>query len=342
MNELLQKVVDTSKLGSAGGGVLAPEQANRFIDYMWNETTLTQGHVREMRFNGANEREIERVHLGRRIARGAAEGVDTGLNADPTFSKITVTTTKFRLDWELTTEALEDGIEGDDLDDHIANLMATQFGNDLEDVAINGDTASSDPLLKQFDGYRKLAKTNGTWLEATNPSGGLTLDVFNQALKNLGRQWLQRKQDLRFYTSAGLVQDFLHKMKDRETPIGDELIYDRAGRQINGAGGAVNLRPYGIPVVEVPLMSEGYADGGDDPDANPDPSYGYVELTRPDNRIWATKREVTVYREFKPKKDSIEYTVYTRFGVQWDNLNGAAHSASDAGPYVGIYNVQAA
>ncbi len=340
MSELLQKVVDTSKLGEANGGLLNTEQSNKFLDYMWDETTLTDGHVRQVRIS-ANERDIDKMHLGRRIARGAVEGVDTGVNASPTFSKVTVRTTKFRLDWELTTETLEDGIEGGDLDNHIASLMARQFGNDMEDVSINGDTALTDPLLKQFDGYRKLAKANGTWLAADTPSDGLTTDVFNKALKNLGRQWLQRKQDLRFYTSAGLVQDFLKKLEARETPIGDEIIYDTANRQVSGGGGTVNIRPYGIPVVEVPLFSEGYASGGDDPDANPTPSYGYVELTFPTNRLWVTKREVQVYREFQPKKDSIEYTVYIRHGVQWENLKDDAHSSAVGnGPYVGIYNVQ--
>lgn len=340
MNELLQKVVDTSLLGSAGGGLLNTEQSSRFLDYMWDETTLTKGHVDAIRLN-ANERDIDKIYLGRRIARGAAEGVDTGKNAAPTFSKVTVRTEKFRLDWELTTETLEDGIEGGDIDDHIARMMATQFGNDLEDISINGDTDSSDPALAVLDGYRKLAKAGGTWLNATTPANGLTIDVFNQALKNLKRQWLVRRSSFRFYTSAGLVQDFLNSLKDRETALGDEVFYDTANRQVEGEGGLVNVRPYGIPIVEVPLQSENYAQGGDDPDAvSGTNGYGYVELTLPENRIWATKRDVEVYREFQPKKDAVEYTVYVRHGVQWKNLNDGANAADSGGPYVAVADVQ--
>ena len=33
-NELLQKVVDTALVGGGQGGILNPEQSNRFIDYM--------------------------------------------------------------------------------------------------------------------------------------------------------------------------------------------------------------------------------------------------------------------------------------------------------------------
>lgn len=325
-NELLQKVVDTVLVSAGGGGLLNAEQADRFIDYMWDETTLSK-EAREIRLR-ADTRDIDRINLGTRIARKATEGVDDSENAKPSFTKITVTTSKLRLDWELTTESLEDNIAGDDLEDHVARMMATQFGNDLEDLAINGDTASTDPLLSAFDGYRKRGKSRGTWVAATTPSDGLTKEVFNQALKEVPRKYLARKGDLKFYTSAGLIQDFLNNLANRETDLGDNVWFGGPPSGVSGSGGPTGIRPYGVQLVEIPLMSEDYAVGGDDPDAGG--GYGYVELTFPDNRIWATKREVKVYRDFKPKKDSVEFTVYVRFGVQLDNEEA----------YVGVHDVQ--
>lgn len=330
---LLKKVVDTVNVGEANGGILNPEQSDRFIDYMWDESALMR-EVREIRMR-ADTVDIDKANVGRRLARKATEGVDTGENAQVTFSKVSVTTTKIRLDWELTHEALEDNIEGMGLADHVAQMMATQFGNDLEDLAINGDTTSSDPLLKSFDGYRKISKGRGYWVQAptTATAGGLDLPTFNKALKTLPRKWLARKSDLRFYTSAGLVQDFLTStgLQGRETAIGDEIIYDSQGRMVSGSGGELNLRPYGVPVRELPLQSEQFAANGDDPDAAPSPSYGYVELTFPNNRILGIKREVKVLREYVAKKDTWEFTAYVRVGVQLDN--------EDA--YVGVYDVLA-
>lgn len=334
-NELLQKVVDTSNVGSGGGGLLNADQADQFIDYIWDESALMR-EVRRVPMN-SNTRDIDKMAVGRRLMRVATEGVDTGVNAGATFSKISLTTTKLRLDWELTTETLEDSIEGDNLDDHIVRLMTTQMSNDLEDLAINGDTANADPLLQAFDGYRKIGKNRGTWVQyanqgATDGTENLRLATFNQALKALPRKYLARKSMLKFYTSAGLVQDFLASadLQGRETPIGDEIIYDQAGRSVSGSGGELNLRPYGVAVREIPLQSEGFAQGGDDPDA--DGGHGYVELTFPNNRIIGFKREVEVYREFKPKKDAVEYTVYVRVGVQMDNEEA----------YVGVYDVKGA
>jgi hypothetical protein len=328
-NELLQKVVDTSNVGSGTGGLLNTDQSNQFIDYIWDESALMK-EVRRVDMK-ANTKDVDKIAVGRRLVRKATEGVDTGVNAGVSFSKITLTTTKLRLDWELTTDSLEDNIAGTSLDDTIVRLMTTQMSNDIEDIVINGDTDSTDPTLKAFDGFRKQGEARGTWEPATTPGDGLKLGVFNQALKAMPRKYLARKKDLRFYTSAGLVQDFLAgaEMQGRETAIGDEIIYDGAGRAVSGQGGELNLRPYGIPVREIPLQSEGYALDGTDPDA--DGGYGYVELTFPNNRMVGFKREVQVYREFDPKKDSIEYTVYIRVGCLLDNEEA----------YVGIDNVQA-
>jgi hypothetical protein len=332
-NTTLEKVVGTFNVAEGAGGILNAEQSDRFIDYMWDESTLMK-EVRMVRMT-ADTVDIDKTGVGRRLARKATEGVDTGENAKVNFSKISITTTKIRLDWELSTEALEDNIEGMGLADHVAYLMATQFGNDLEDLAINGDTASPNELLKSFDGFRKISKNGAgtSWVAAPTPANGLELQVFNKAIQTLPRKYLARKAQLRFYTSARLVQDFLVStgLQGRQTQIGDEIIYDAAGRSVQGSGGLINLRPYGIPVVEVPLMSEGFALNLDDGDANPSPSYGYVELTAPTNRIVGIKREIKISREYKTKKDTWEFTAFVRIGVQMDNLEN----------FVGVYNVKA-
>ena len=49
-----------------------------------------------------------------------------------------------------------------------------------------------------------------------------------------------------------------------------------------------------------------------------------VTLTFPENRIWGFQRDITVYREFQPKKDTVEYTVFLRFGVQIEETDAIA------------------
>lgn len=337
-NELFQKVVDTIQVSGGNGGILQPDQANRFIDYMWDATSLGKT-VRQVRMT-APVREIDKTDLGQRIARHATEGVDDHINASPTFSKITLSTQKIRLDWELTSEALEDNIEQANLEDHIARMMATQLGNDIEDLAINGDDAiaSGDDgyaLLKAFDGYRKLALSGGNGNGAAHllsANGDYVSEkLFNSLYKALPRKWKARRPGLRFWTSSGIVQDYYFHLSQKNLDYWQSMTQPGTPTvQPVGQGGNTPLTPYGIGVYEVPLQLETftgtYASGdavtptGEGAASDPAAEYhGYIELTHPDNRIWGVKREIKVYRKFAEKKDAIEYTVFTRQGVAVDN-----------------------
>lgn len=315
--EILQKVVDTTLIGSGGGGILNVEQANRFIDYMVDQSVLVK-EVRLVRMNGPS-REIDRINLGTRKVRKATEGVDDHVNADPTFDKITLNTVKVRLDWELTSESLEDNLEGDALEDHIARLMAAQFANDLEDLYINGDVADSDALLKTLDGWRKRVLNGAHVVGTPSPLAGLVKASFNTAIKTLPQKYLQRRGDLRFYTSSSLIQDFLNGLTDRSTPLGDAVIFGTP--EGPRGGGMTNIRPFGVQLMEVPLYEEDLAGTYSGAAGN----HGQLDLTFPQNRIVGVQREIKVYREFKPKKDAIEYTAFMRICNQIENLDAWVH-----------------
>ena len=314
--DTLEKVVRTTEIGAGGGGLLNPEQANRFIDYMWDATTLGSD-VRRVRMN-ADTVDIDKVRVGERVARLATEAVDDHENAAVTFSKISLTTSKIRLDWELTTEGLEDNIEGDDLEDHIARLMATQLANDLEDLAINGDADSSDPLLKSFDGWKKRVEASGHVVDADGSL--IERKFFNAALKRLPRMYKQRRNQLRFYAGSNLVQDYLEELSRNPNleQIATGIIQGSPHAPQSGVPGRVYAMAYGVPVYEVPLFDEAQTHT---PDGGSEKQVGDIWLSFPQNLLWGVKREIKVYREFVPKKDTIEYTVYTRVGTQVENAD---------------------
>ena len=338
-NELLQKVIDTTNLGSSavnasgdsanlsGNGLLYPDQANRFLDYMWDATILAKA-ARTIRMR-SNTTEIDRVSIGQRIMTVAAEdnpreytnsAGDQFANAAASFNKVSLTTRKLRLDWELSSESLEDNIEGPDLEDHIARLMATQAGNDIEDVLING-TGTSTGLLSAFKGFRQLALDNAHVVDAHG--AGLDKNVFNAAIKALPRKYKQRRNQLRFFTGSNLVQDYLYNLTAMNGG-GTFNPFDLASGVIRGDvaandGGPGTVTPFafGIPVINVPLMDETRA--GDY--SSPTGQHGEVHLTFPQNFIIGIKRDVTVYRLFQPKKDTIEYTLFIRVGCVMENYD---------------------
>jgi hypothetical protein len=329
-DNLLEKVISSAGIGGGnpvGGGLLQPEQANRFIDYMWDATVLGS-QVRSIRLR-SNEIEIDRIGVGKRLLRGAVEATDTGENAGVFFSKISLSTKKLRLDWELSSEALEDNLEGEALEDHIARLMATQAGNDLEDLAINGDTASADPLLSVFDGWKKMAhgaagntfataKTDGAAHIVDNAGQPLNRAAANKALKAMPRVYMQKRNQLKFFTGSNLIQDYLYSIVE-DAGQGAGQFYGDTNRTVRteGPAGFSMGSLFGVPVQEVPYFDETVA--GDYSGATG--QHGELWLTFPQNLLWAIKREIKVYRTFQEKKDTIEYTMYCRVGTAVENTD---------------------
>ena len=330
-NETLEKAIATgttargtfaSTTGGTGvhtaseagnGGLLNPEQSARFLDYMFDATVI--GKVARTVRMKSDTAEIDRMSVGEKLMKLATEGDDTAANNAVTFSKISLTTKKLRMDWELSTESLEDNIEGADLEDHIARLMATQAGNDIEDVILNGDTSlSSDALYKSFDGVVKKAKASGRVVDAAGAA--VSREVFNKALKAMPRKYKQRRGDLRFLAGSNLIQDFLYANSigtNQTIPQDIASSVIRGGvAPLGGPAGYVAPFAFGIPIVEVPLLNE--TQTGTHSGATG--SHGDIHLSFPNNVVIGIKRDVTVYRFFWPRKDSIEYTMYTRVGVQ--------------------------
>jgi hypothetical protein len=312
--------------GDAASGILRPEQARQFIDYVWDATILAQdGRRVTMR---ANTMELEKVNVGERVIRAAAQAVGDYTNAGATFSKVELTTKKIRLDWEVTAEALEDNIEGAALEDHIVRLMTNAFGNDIEDLAINGD-GSTGNFLSIMDGFIHRAKTEGDAHESvvTVTNGGWTPEVMQNIILAMPRKYRALKNNLKFYAGTDVFQGIV---KNNGTLA--DAIAEAFGSHAGAAGTAANRQAYldgnaqtfggarttrvlGIDVQEVPYYPA-----------------GYVDLTFPQNRVWGFQRDITVNREYKPKKDTIEYTVFVRFGIQWEEQDAIAFAdaASDS------------
>jgi len=305
------------------GGILLPEQARRFIDYVWDATVLAKdGRRVTMR---ANTMEIEKVNVGERVIRAAAQADNTYTNAGATFTKVELTTKKIRLDWEVSTESLEDNIEGGALEDHLVRLMTNAFANDIEDLAINGD-GSTGNFLSIMEGFVHKVTDGSDAHEAivTVSDDAWTPAVMQDIILAMPRKYRAIKSNLKFYagtdafqgivtnngTLADAVAEAIAGMTPGSTQANRQNYLDGVGQTL---GGARTTRVLGVDVMEVPYYP---AD--------------YVDLTFPANRVWGFQRDITVNREYKPKKDTVEYTVFVRFGLQWEELDAVAFADAAA------------
>ena len=303
--------------GDAGSGILRPEQARRFIDYVWDATVLANdGRRVTMR---ANTMELEKVNVGERVIRAANQADATYTNAGATFSKVELTTKKIRLDWEISAEALEDNVEGGALEDHLVRLMTNAFANDIEDLAINGTGDSGDgAFLGIMEGFVNKEKTNGDAHEfaTTVTNNAWTPEVLQGIINTLPRKYRALKTGLKFYASTADFQGIVRNHGTASDNIWTEQYRNSyLGGNDQVVGQARTTRVLGIPVMEVPYYPE-----------------GFIDLTFPSNRIWGIQRDITVNREYVAKKDTIEYTVFIRFGIQWEEEDAIAFAdaAADA------------
>jgi hypothetical protein len=316
-NDILEKVVATSETDAdKKGGFLAPAQVNQFIDYMFDQTVLgSQVRKETIRSDSA---ELTRIGVGQRLLRRATEAVDDGVNVGVAFSKIALSTSKFRLDWELSTESLEDGREGTDFEDHIARLMAAQVANDMEDYAINGNTVdvATDPGVGTMPGWGQRLRATAHVYDAAGAN--LDRNVLSAMMKAVPRHHKQGRGRMKYFASSNALQDLL----DSEVALAASVNQLVDNQYPAGPLGYTAPRINGQIVQEVPFLGDdkvGTYSGATAAEA----VHSEVWLTDPQNLIWAVKREIQVYREFKPKKDSIEYTLYTRFGTAVENGDAA-------------------
>lgn len=251
--ELVQKAVITAD-AIASSGKLNPAQSDRFIDYVIQETVL-KDNARVVRFRNESL-EIDKIGIGRRAAVPKAEATDPGVRRGITTSKISLMPKEVMVPFEIGDTFREINLEGDDVEDHIVQMMARQFGNDLEELYIVGDKLGpavpqadlldggdasryvKDSYIGLVDGWQKLSD-GANIVDAAGQNIGLS--IFSKMLRAMPTKFRRNKGQLRWFMSPDLWQLYLEKLSTRATALGD------------AAASGDNHGPFGIPAVSVPL-----------------------------------------------------------------------------------------
>lgn len=223
------------------GGLLLPAQANRFIRILIKEAVIMRmATVVPMR---SHKQQIDRIRMGSRVLR-AGEAC-TPLPKDdhhcPETSQTELDAKFFKAQCDLCDEVLEDNIERDRLRNTIMQLMTEAIGRDMDEIIVQGDTASSDPFLAQFDGVLKQATSN----IVNNAGASLTKTTFRDMLKAMPSEFLRRKDRMAFLTSVDAKIDYIDTLADRATLVGDRFLERDA-----------NPLYAGVPLMDVPLFPE--------------------------------------------------------------------------------------
>jgi hypothetical protein len=252
--ELVQKAVITAD-ALASSGKLNTAQSNRFIDYVIDETAL-KDNARIIRFRNESL-DIDKIGVGARLAVPKSEARDPGIRRGVTTSKITLTPKEIMVPFEIGDTFREINIEGDSIENHIISMMARQAANDIEELYINGNTLGpaeiegnivpggsatqyiKDSYLALFDGWLKLLDSANI-VDAEGANIGLS--VFGKTFRAMPTKFRRILKDMRFYMAPDLEQIYYEKLSTRATSLGDSV------------AGGMGHRPFGIPIVGVPLL----------------------------------------------------------------------------------------
>lgn len=280
--------ITTSDLtGGTKSGRLNPEQADRFIDYVVDQSVLFKQGIRVRRMN-ADRADLDKLAIGTRVIRKATENVAPTDLVGITTSKRQLTVTEIILPVDVTFSFYEDNIERENFEDHLMRMMATTLSNDLEDLAINGDTDSGDAFVQIEDGWVDLLKTAADNVYDTNAGDDFRNTIFPGMLTAMPVKFKGNKSALRFYVSVTNEEKYRAQIAQRQTAGGDSVLLN---------GGSVTYD--GIPVVGVPYL--GNADS---------------MLTLPDNLVFGVRRDISLGIFRHERKRAFEYTWTLRVDFQ--------------------------
>lgn len=249
---LLQKADLALSDLTTDGGLLAPAQAKKFMRILINESVI-MNHATVVPMK-SHKQEINKIRFASRVLRAGQEAVAlaAGDRAKPDLSQTELDAQLFKAEVRLNNELLEDSIEGNTLKQTIMTLMGEAISRDMDEVIIQGDTASANTFLAVFDGILKLATSN----VVDHATATTNKTLWKNMLKAMPSEFMRNKKVMRYFTSIDSEIDYRDFLADRGTVLGDKFL--EQDTPINYSG---------MPIIDVPLFPENLGGGSDSTNA---------------------------------------------------------------------------
>jgi len=341
--QLLSKKEQIQKMISLPTITLAAEEADRFIDYITDESVM-KNKARVVKMNKATQN-IRMLGLG------------TGdfLHPGDTFSsseykkilshqKIELASKKVRGCIAIFDDDLEDNVEADAFADHLMKMVTKKISNELDIAYWIGDTgagnAYGDTNIKSlWDGWRfRIANgdTDGDTYYNAVSGGSTVLDATSDFTIAEGRIAMVAKTapynwefkydkllstldskykvgglaNLAFYNSDKVSQNYIEALSARSTILGDSAILGKAALQ------------YGlVPIVSCPNMSITMAGGAQATEKATTGAYTDCLITPNGNLIIGIQRDIKIESQ-REAADEATYWFYSMRAVPAiENIN---------------------
>ena len=219
----------TSGTTLAGGGKLTPEQSDKFITTVVENSTFLK-KVQHYKM-ASPERYIEMLNIGKRMLRKAGEGEEPASSASISTARRKLSTVVIILPIDISYSFLEDNIEKTKAEQTILDAIAKQFANDTK----------SDEFIKINNGWLALSradsKTNKVDLTAVTDS---PMKIMKAMLDAMPEKF--KTKDIEFVCSSEFKDAYIEELTSRNTALGDKALTEAA--DIRYKGYLLNPRPY--------------------------------------------------------------------------------------------------
>lgn len=263
-NESLLRKADMALTDlTSNGGLLNPEQADTFIRKLIKQPTI----LRECRVvtMSAPTRKINRIGFGGRILRAAptsGTALASTARKAATTDQITLSTNEIIAEVRLPYDVVEDNIEHaisannevmntgpSGLRETVIQLIAEYAARDIEDLAINANTAFStadsdeQAFMRLQAGWLSLAVTSGNVVDYAGDT--VSKALFKKGILGMPVQYLRNRPAMKHYISVYNEAEYQDTLANRGTPMGDMRLETNTP-----------ARAFGSMVVPVALMPE--------------------------------------------------------------------------------------
>lgn len=312
LKQLMQKsAVDSTSLPNS---VLSRQQADRFIDLVVDETVLMK-EVRVVRIDH-QKGEINKLDLGNIVTEGA-HTTSRATTHVPTERILTYDTEKYRSAFDLKTDFTEDNIEKAGIRDRLLGMFSKRIAIDIELAAIQGDDALTtgdaatpeNNLLGVNNGFQKILETivpAGQKIDAAGAAPSKRL--YYEMKRRVPSRYRAAKPDYVWIVPSGPADKWSLDWSDRETAGGDSAM------GFNNLKSRLQPGPWGIPMLEVPLMPEDLPYGTQ---GKTDGSQIYCTPLK--NLVYFVQRDITIEWDRQPRQDMWEVTIHFRVDFQVEN-----------------------
>lgn len=306
---------------SMPAGSIKRQDADRFINLVVDESTLLK-NIRVMRVD-APSGSFSKLNISGPVTRVATEGTDPSDTRKPTNTVVSYAVAKTISCLDITGEAVEDNPEGDSGRTTILDAMVSQIGNDMENLAIEGDSSISgvtDPelLLKANDGYIKLT-ASGTGAHQTDATGlAPSVELLQEMMGDLPTKYRKDKSKLRWIMSENTALMLSAQLAN----TGNANAYRGALADMALQDGGLP-KIHGVSALVVPLMPEDLTIDG-----TAGSTGAVIWLTDPNNLIYVVQRDINVEWDRRPRIDTDQCTITMRTDFVVENTDAVVRATN--------------